>query len=40
MKRYVEDFIWVNDVEMGEKILKFICCVMEERNDVFFIREG
>ena len=40
MKRHAEDLIWANDVEMGEKILKFICRVTEERNDASSIREG
>lgn len=40
MKRRAEDLIWANDIEMGEKILKFIYHVTEERDDASSIREG
>ena len=40
MKRRAEDLIWANDIEMGEKILKFIYLVTEERDDASSIREG
>ena len=40
MKRHAEDLIWANDIEMGEKIFKFILRVTEERDDASAIREG
>ena len=40
MRRHAEDLIWANNIEMGEKVLKFICRVTEERDDASSIREG
>lgn len=40
MKRHAEDAIWANQIKLGEKILKFICSITQDRDDASAIRKG
>ena len=40
MKRYAENLIWLNEVDKGEEVFRFLVSLTENREDAANIRRG